>query len=60
MVQTCVQAEAEGLDFGELLESKVIDCVRLLIYIANLTDPPSCSVQQERKCRNLKEERNNV
>lgn len=52
--------EAEGLGSGELLESKVIKCVRLLVYIANLSDTPSCSVQQEKKCRNLKEERNNL
>lgn len=61
MVHTCVQAEAEGLDFGELLEYKVIECVQLLIYIANLSDPlPWCTVQRERKGRNLKEERNNL
>ena len=43
-------------------ESKVIECIELLVHIANFNDPCplSLSVQQERKCRYLKEEGNRI
>lgn len=40
MVQACVQAEAEGMDFGKLLGvCKGIECGGVFIYIANLNNP---------------------